>query len=228
MTKPNNPKSFRAVLERAGNGPFWVVARIPVDLKKAWPTWKSRRVCGTINGFAFRTSLFSGPKGQGHTLVVNKRMQTGAHAGPGARVDIQMSPDLGEQVFAEPKELTNVLRGDRQLRKWFDAMSPSRRKGFGQLVDAAKGSETRKVRAEKVAETVMMAMEGEQEPPPILRAAFQRQPLARTGWDAMTPTQRRNHLLGIFFPGTVEAQARRAAKAVEECLRVARRKKEAF
>jgi uncharacterized protein YdeI (YjbR/CyaY-like superfamily) len=139
-----------------------------------------------------------------------------------------MSPDLGEQAFAEPKELTNVLRGDRQLRKWFDAMSPSRRKGFGQLVDAAKGSETRKVRAEKVAETVMMAMEGEQEPPPILRAAFQRQPLARTGWDAMTPTQRRNHLLGIFFPGTVEAQARRAAKAVEECLRVARQKKEAL
>ena len=73
------------------------------------------------------------------------------------------------------------------------------RKGFGQLVDTAKGLQTRKVRAEKVAETVMLAMEGEQEPPPILRAAFQRQPLARTGWDAMTPTQRRSHLLGIFF-----------------------------
>ena len=114
------------------------------------------------------------------------------------------------------------------MRKWFDAMSPSMRKGFAQLVDGAKSLETRRVRAEKVAETVMLAMEGELEPPPILRAAFQRQPLARTGWDAMTPTQRRSHLLGIFFPGTVEAQARRAAKAVEECLRVARRKKGAI
>jgi uncharacterized protein YdeI (YjbR/CyaY-like superfamily) len=71
----------------------------------------------------------------------------------------------------------------------------------------------------------MLAMDGEQELPPILRAAFQRQPMARAGWDAMTPTQRRNHLLGIFYPQTVEGRERRAAKAVEECLRIAGRKK---
>jgi uncharacterized protein YdeI (YjbR/CyaY-like superfamily) len=228
MTKRNNPKSFRAVLERAGNGPYWVVARISVDLKKVWPAWKSRRVCGTINGFAFRTSLLSGPKGHGYTLLVNKRMQTGAGAGPGDTVEIQMMPDLDSQIFAEPEELTNILRGHRQLRKWFDAMSPSMRKGFGQLVDAAKGLDTRKVRAERVAETVMLAMEGEQVVPPILQLAFQRQPSAHEGWIAMTPTQRRNHLLGIFYVQTVEGRERRAAKAVEECLRVARRKKDSL
>ncbi len=226
MTKPNNPKSFRAVLEWAGTGPHWVIARIPLDLKKAWPTWKSRHVCGTINGFAFRTSLLPDPKGEGHTFVVYKRMLTGARAAAGDSVQIQLEPDLEKQVFLEPKELTSALRADRQMRKWFDALSPSMRKGFAQFfVDAAKSPETRKMRAEKVAEIILLAMEGEQEPPPILRAAFQRQPLARAGWDAMTPTQRRNHLLGIFFPGAVEAQARRAAKTVEECLRVARRKK---
>jgi hypothetical protein len=40
----------------------------------------------------------------------------------------------------------------------------------------------------------------------------------------MTPTQRRNHLLGIFYPQTVEGRERRAAKAIEGCLAVARRK----
>jgi uncharacterized protein YdeI (YjbR/CyaY-like superfamily) len=84
------------------------------------------------------------------------------------------------------------------------------------------------MRAEKMAESVMLAMEGEQELPPILRAAFQRQPQSREGWDAMTPAQRRNHLLGIFYVQTVEGRERRAAKAVEECLRVAKRKRGAF
>ena len=40
----------------------------------------------------------------------------------------------------------------------------------------------------------------------------------------MTATQRRNHLFGIFFVQTVSGRDRRAATAVEECLKVARRK----
>jgi uncharacterized protein YdeI (YjbR/CyaY-like superfamily) len=100
------------------------------------------------------------------------------------------------------------------------------RKGIAQFVDQAKGTETRRKRATAVAESLMLAMEGEVEPPPILRAAFQRQPLAQAGWAAMTPTHRRNHLLGIFYLQTVDGRERRAAKAVEECLRIARRGKD--
>ena len=40
----------------------------------------------------------------------------------------------------------------------------------------------------------------------FLQAAFQRQPLARKGWEAMTPVQRRNHLLGIFYYQSAECQ----------------------
>jgi hypothetical protein len=75
-----------------------------------------------------------------------------------------------------------------------------------------------------MAESLMLAMEGEVEPPPILRVGFQRQPEARRGWELMTATQRKNHLLGIFFSQTVQGRERRAAKAVEKCLEVARRK----
>jgi hypothetical protein len=38
----------------------------------------------------------------------------------------------------------------------------------------------------------------------------------------MTPVQRRSHLLGIFYYQSPEAREKRAAKAVEEALRVAR------
>jgi uncharacterized protein YdeI (YjbR/CyaY-like superfamily) len=218
-------KTFRAVLEPTGTRLRWVIARVPVDLKKAWPEWRNRRVRGEINGFAFRTSLFPGAQGEGHTLLVNKQMQTGAHAKAGEQVQIRLEPDLEERLEAVPAELLKALKEDRRLGRWFDSLSPSMRKGIGGFVAQAKSAATREMRSEKMAESLLLAMEGEEEPPPILRAGFQRQPLAEEGWNAMTPTQRRNHLLGIFYVQTVEGRERRAARAVEEAVQVARGKR---
>jgi uncharacterized protein YdeI (YjbR/CyaY-like superfamily) len=217
-------KSFRVPLEATGTSLRWVIARVPIDLKKAWPMWKSRRVFGEINGFAFKTALIPGAKGQGHILIVNKKMQAGARARAGERALIKLAPDLGEVVIDLPLEFAKILKSDRALKKWFEAISPSMRKGLVNLIADAKSSETRQKRAEAMAESLMLAMEGEEEPPPILRAAFQLQPEARRGWDLMTPTQRRNHLLGIFYSQTVDGRERRAAKAIESCLAVARRR----
>jgi uncharacterized protein YdeI (YjbR/CyaY-like superfamily) len=220
----NSPKTFRTVLEQVGVRPRWVIARIPVDLKKAWPQWRGRRVLGEINGFAFRTTLFPVAKTKHFALLVNKQMRAGAKAEAGAAVRIRLEPDLEEPVVEVPAELTSVLKGERLLRRWFDALNPSMRKGISNFISQAKSAETRAMRAEKMAESLMLAMEGEQEPPPILRAAFQRQPLAEQGWEAMTSSQRRNHLLGIFFVQTVNGRERRVTKAIEECQQVARRK----
>ena len=218
-------KSFRAPLEATGTSLRWVIVRVPVNLKKAWPMWKSRRVFGEINGFAFQTALIPGTKGQGHVLIVNKKMQAGAHARAGEEALIKLTPDLGELVIDLPPEFAKILKGDRALKKWFEAISPSMRKGLANFVSDAKSKETRQKRAEAMAESLMLAMEGEVEPPPILRAAFQRQPEAGRGWKMMTPTQRRNHLLGIFYTQTVDGRERRAAKAIESCLAVARRRR---
>ena len=222
---PKLTKSFGATLEATGTSLRWVIARVPVDLKKAWPIWKSRRVFGEINGFAFRTALILGTKGEGFTLIVNKRMQAGARVRAGERAQIKLSPDLGEVVIDTPVEFERILKTDRALKKWFDGLSPSMRKGFTNFISDAKTRETRQKRAEAMAESLMLAMEGEVEPPPILRVAFQWQPEARRGWDLMTATQRKHHLLGIFYPQTVEGRERRAAKVIESCLSVAKRPK---
>jgi len=186
--------------------------------------WKSRRVFGEINGFAFKTALIPAAKGQGHVLIVNKKMLAGARARAGERALIKLSPDLGDVVIDLPPEFAKILKSNRDLRKFFDAISPSLRKGFTNFIADAKSADTRRKRSEAMAESLMLAMEGEVEPPPILRAAFQRQPESRRGWDLMTSTQRRNHLLGIFYAQTVEGRERRAAKAIESCLAVARRR----
>lgn len=218
-----NPVAFSCVLEATGTRPRWVVARIPKDLKAAWPEWRTRRVRGAINGFAFRTALFP-VAGGGHMLVVNRRMQAGAGATVGIRVKIRLEPEMELQAEAIPAELTAALRGDRKLKLWFEILSPSMQKGIGALVDQAKGAETRRMRAERMAETLLLAMEGELEPPPILRAGFQRQPLAEAGWRAMTPIQRRQHLFGIFYAHTAQGRDKRAAQALEDAVRVARRR----
>jgi uncharacterized protein YdeI (YjbR/CyaY-like superfamily) len=212
-------KTFTAVLEPDGARLRWVIARVPFDVAKAWPVRKGRRVRGEIEGFPFRTSLFPDPRGTGQILLVNKKMQAGAQARAGAKVRIRLEPDMEERPALVPAELTAAMKGVRGLRRWFDGLSPSKRREIGKWVDEAKGTETRLKRAGKMAERLLLAMEGEQEPPPVLRAAFQRQPRALAGWNALTPTQRRGHLLGIFYYEGVEARERRAAKAIEGALR---------
>ena len=221
----NLQKTFHATLEATGTSLRWVIARVPIDLKQAWPMWKSRRVFGEIEGFAFKTALIPGTRGEGFTLIVNKKMQAGARVRAGDRARIKLLPDLGELVIDVPVEFARILKADRALKKWFDGMSPSMRKGFTNFIGDAKTKETRQKRAEAMAESLMLAMEGEIEPPPILRVAFQRQPEARRGWDLMTPTQRKNHLLGIFYPQTVDGRERRAARAIESCLAVTKRRR---
>ena len=95
------------------------------------------------------------------------------------------------------------------------------RRYFCDVVRQPKHAETRQRRAERVAECLMLAMEGEEALPPILQLAFRRAPAAQAGWEAMTKIQRRNHLLGIFHYQSPESRERRTQKLVEEALRIA-------
>jgi uncharacterized protein YdeI (YjbR/CyaY-like superfamily) len=211
-------RTFTALLEPDGTQLRWVIARVPFDIAKVWPQRRGRRVRGDIEGFPFGTSLFPDPRGEGQILLVNKQMQAGAKARVGSKVRIRMEPDLEERPTLVPAELARILKGDRTLRKWFDELSPSMRREIGKWVNEPKGAEVRQKRADKIAERMLLAIEGEQQPPPILRRIFQHEPKAEAGWKMLTQTQRRNQLLGIFYYETVEARERRAQKAVELAL----------
>ncbi len=221
----SSAKSFTAVLEPLRNGLGWVVARIPFDVAKTWPVRRGSRVRGEIGGLAFRSALRP-YTGGGHFLLVNKKMQAAAKAGVGSKVTILLEPDLEERLAVMPPELARALKGDRRLRKWFDGLNDYTRRVICALVSEAKSGDARERKAEQMAEWMLQTLEGEidpKDPPPILKAAFQRQPLARVGWEAMSAARRRNHLWGIFHLQTTEARERRVAQAVEDALVVARR-----
>lgn len=216
-------KSFTALLERDGTALRWVVARVPFDVKKVWPE-SGRRVRGEIEGFAFRTTLFPHPRGSGLILLINKKMQAGAGVRVGTKARIVLEPDLEERPAEIPPELKKLIRGERDLLKWIEKLSPSNRREIGKWIGEPKSAASRQKRAERMAERLMQAMEGEIELPPVLRAIFQQQPRARAAWEALTPVQRRNHLLGIFYYQTLDGRERRAAKAVEAALEAAEKK----
>ncbi len=217
-------QKFKGVLERDGTNLGWTIVRVPFDPTEVWPQRVRLRVKGTIQGFAFRTSLFRAP--QGHfILLVNKRMQKGAGVVLGSVAEVMLEPDTAERTVVLPPELEKVLRQDRALRRWHDALSDSYRKAIADRVIEPKSAAVRVKRAEQMAEWMMLAMEGEREPPPILEAAFQRVPKAREAWRAMTPTQRRGQLLGIFYSRSPEARQRRTQKAIEEALRIVEKRR---
>jgi uncharacterized protein YdeI (YjbR/CyaY-like superfamily) len=220
MTKPIT-RTFRATLEPSGMGLRSSFALLPFDTAKAWPELRVRRIKGEINGFAFQTALFPTPRGSG--FIVNKKMLAGAGARQGDRVEICLEPDLEERKEAMPEELVRAMRGTADLRKWFQKLPPAHRRWFGQFIEEPKSPASRQKRAEETAECLYLTMEGEKEPPPVLRAAFQRQPLAEAGWKALTPTQRRNRLFQIFNCRSAEVREKRVQAAIEDALKTGRR-----
>lgn len=220
----SDARTFTATLEQLQNGLNWVVARVPFDIATAWPARKGTRVRGDIEGVPLRTSLMAYAGGGGHFLLVNRKMQAAAKVRVGARVTITLEPDLEDRPAVIPAELAAAFKGERKLRSWFDALGTALRRDVGKWVMEPKGEASREKRADQVAEWMLLAMEGERnaaDPPPVLKLAFQRQPQAKIGWEAMTVARRRRHLLGIFHYQSTEARQRRAEQAVDDALLVA-------
>ena len=140
--------------------------------------------------------------------------------GPDNMRGVAVEPDLEEREAWIPPELEKLLKEERTLAKWYAKLSEPTRREIGKYIDDVKGAEARQRRAEQMAERLMLTMESEKILPPILEVAFGRNPKARKGWDAMTATQRRGHLMGVFYYQSPEAREKRVGKLVEDCLRV--------
>jgi len=214
-------RRFRAVLEPLEGGLGWVVARLPFNVGTTWKKMVRLRVKVEVGGEVFRTSLFADAGRGGHFVLVNKKMQKVAGARVGAMVDLTIAPDLEEREAVVPPELEKVLKSEKVLARWFAGLSESHRWEIARWINGVKSAEARQRRSEQMAERLMLTMESEKVLPPILEVAFQRSPEALRGWKAMTITQRRVHLLGVFHYQSPEAREKRVRKLVEDALRLA-------
>jgi uncharacterized protein YdeI (YjbR/CyaY-like superfamily) len=223
MTKKQTSKSFDATLEREHSGLGWTIIRVPINAAKVWKLRGLIKLRDKINVFPFRITLFSDGKG-GHTLMVNKKMQAGAKVLARMSARFRLEPDFEERHVAVPPELNEFLAENKALRAWFGKLNYSIQKFVSDRITDVKHPEVRARRAEAIAEHLLATMEGERELPPILQAAFTRDPRAREGWKLMSPTQRRGPLFGIYGNKNPESRGKRLAKAMEEAVSIAERK----
>lgn len=215
------PRTFLATLRRSGNTLNWIVIQIPFDVDRTWGVRGQLRVKGDINGFAFRTSLF--PSGTGlHFMIVNKQMQKGGNVLPGQEARFKLQPDTEKRVVPVVPELDRVLRQSKPLRTFYQSLTPSARNEIAWFISGAKQKATRLRRADQLAERLMETMEAEVELPPAIRQVMARNPLALKGWERMSRSHRRMHLLGIFYYRNWNSRQRRIEKAVEEMMDYAR------
>ena len=99
-------------------------------------------VTGTINGYAFRSSIF--PVGDGtHYMALNKAVREGAGVAAGDRVKIVMETDTAPRTVALPDDLKRALSKSKAARTRFDKLSYTHRKEYAQWIEAAKRPETR-------------------------------------------------------------------------------------
>jgi uncharacterized protein YdeI (YjbR/CyaY-like superfamily) len=110
-------------------------------------------VRGSINGFAFRTSIF--PDGDGrHSMMVNKTMQKGASASPGDTVRVELAADDEPRVVAAPSDLDAALGKSRVARAAWDRLAASHQRAFVEWIESAKRAETRSRRVREAVEMV--------------------------------------------------------------------------
>lgn len=127
-----------------------VVAAItpPVDVIEWFGTRARVPICGTINGFPFRSSLM--PMGGCHMMPVNKILCRGAGVQPGDVVEVVMERDAEARTVEAPPELKKELAKSKPARKRWDDLAFTHKKEMALAISGAKQEETKKRRLAKV------------------------------------------------------------------------------
>jgi hypothetical protein len=154
------PRRFKATLDGEGPNKAWTFLRVPAAVSAAFGKRGRVSVRGTMNGFAFRSSIFADGKG-GHAMMVNKAMRAGAKTGQGDTVDVTMEVDDKPRVVGVPADLRAALRGDPKAGAVFKTLSPSCKKEYVEWIVGAKREETRRAR---VAKAVTLLAAGRKRP----------------------------------------------------------------
>jgi uncharacterized protein YdeI (YjbR/CyaY-like superfamily) len=122
-------------------------------VEKEWGSRARVSVKGTINGFAFRSSIFPDGRG-GHTMMVNKAMKEGGKAAAGDTVTVEMEPDTKPRAITMPKDFKAALARNAKARSTFEAFSPSHRRAYVDWITQAKREETRMSRIAKAIDMI--------------------------------------------------------------------------
>ncbi len=138
---------FNVKLESSdGGGVFFT---LPRQESASFGTRGRVAVVGTLNGHAFRSSIF--PTGDGtHYMAVNKSLRQDARVSAGDRVEVVMEVDRAPRTVTIPADLNRALAKSKAARTGFDKLSYTHQKEIVRSLEEAKRAETRTRRLAQV------------------------------------------------------------------------------
>jgi hypothetical protein len=150
--KKSPTKRFRVLLERYENSAAAGVT-LPFDSAKFFGTRAQVPVRGTINGCAFRSTIF--PVGDGtHYMVVNKTVLAETKAEPGRTITVTLARDEEPRTVDPSADFARALKGNKQARATWEGLSYTHRKEYAKWIEEAKKPETRERRIAKAVEAL--------------------------------------------------------------------------
>jgi hypothetical protein len=143
---------FVATLEQHGSG---MVVVVPFDLKAAFGSGRPP-VRATVNGYTFRTTLFT--MGGRALLGLNRKVREAAAVEAGQEVSVELERDDEPRFVEVPSDLAAALEADRAVRETFDGLSYTHRKEYVRWIEGAKREETRVRRIAKSIELLRVGV----------------------------------------------------------------------
>jgi hypothetical protein len=144
---------FRTVLELGGKTATGI--RIPPEVVEALGKGRRPAVRVTINGHTYRNTV--AVMGGAYMVGVSAENRAAAGVAAGDEVDVDIELDTEPREVTAPPDLAAALDRDPDARRFFDALSPSRKQWHVAAVEGARSAETRQRRIEK---SVAMCREG--------------------------------------------------------------------
>lgn len=142
-------QKFQVLLEKYENSEACGF-HVPFDVQEVFGTMARVPVCGTINGFPYRSSIMN--MGDGHIMVVNKKMREGANVKGGDVVTVVMERDTEPRIITPPDDFAKALRKNKEAKAMWDKLNYTHQKEHVQAIEEAKKEETRIRRIEKAIE----------------------------------------------------------------------------
>jgi hypothetical protein len=133
---------FTVKLEGKGTSVAWLNA--PFDVVKVFGSRARVPVRGTINGFAFRSSLM--PMGGCHGMAINKTMRDGAGVRAGDTVSVVMERDEGERIVEAPPLLKKEMAKSKTAQSNWEKLSFTNKKEIALSISSAKQNEETRLR----------------------------------------------------------------------------------
>lgn len=121
-------------------------ALVPPDVAAGFAS-KRPTVVAFVNGEEYRSRLMV--YGGKTYLGLRKDLLRKIGAGPGDRIDVELTEDTEERVVTEPAELIEALAANPVARAAYDALPRTHRLEYARWIAEGKKDETRATRTEK-------------------------------------------------------------------------------